>query len=135
MKRCVHCQQTLVDRADVCHYCNRDQEESTQECLWCKQRIPSGVRVCYHCNRFINKGTQCFQSWIIPILVPILTFFLVLFAALQVQEARKERVSADLAARTAQDAQCRTIDPGLGFQIVMAKFSLLRNCVLFHSHL
>ena len=85
MKLCIHCQQTLVDAANVCHYC----------------------------NRYVKKCKHFLHVWIIPILVPVLTVFLVWFAALQVQEVRKERDSADLAARTAQDAQCRTIDTGL----------------------
>jgi hypothetical protein len=35
------------------------------------------------------------------------------FAALQVQEARRERQSAEIAAERAKDAQCRTIETGL----------------------
>ena len=95
------------------NYSNRDQEELAQECLWCKQRIPLGAGACPCCNRSISKGKQVFRSWIVLMLVSVLTVFLVWYATSQVEGVRKERPSAADAATGAKDAPCSTIDTGL----------------------
>jgi hypothetical protein len=71
------------------------------------------AEVCRYCNRHVNKLIQYLQTWGIPFLVPILTFFLVWAAFSQVDQIRQQRISADLAADRAKNAQCRTIDTGI----------------------